>query len=234
MLKLLIADNNEDFRLALAAALQSHYQVLYCRTGMEALEILFRETPDVFVLDLMLPELDGVTLLERAVAKGIRPMVLAVTSLSTDYVLDCAERLGIGYLIRKPCDVQAAAARVRDLSRRLKPSAPKQDPQSLVSELLLSLNIATRHKGFAYLREAVVLMTQDPRQSITKELYPAVAKRCGCEKEHVERSIRSALEAAWKRRDPQVWQLYFPDALHRPTNAEFISRLAEALRLTSE
>ena len=81
MRKLLIADCNEDYRAALAAALSSQYHVLCSRTGTEALALLYQEQPDIFLLDLMLPELDGLTLLERAYADNIRPMVLAATPI---------------------------------------------------------------------------------------------------------------------------------------------------------
>lgn len=234
MRKLLIADCNEDFRLALSKALQGRYLIFCCGSGTEALEILRREHPDTCVLDLMLPELDGITLLEIAVAEGIYPKVLAATPLLTDYVLEAAERLGIGYLMRKPCDIRAISARVGDLSRTLNPPVPRQEPRSFVSERLLSLSISTKHKGFGYLTEAIVTMAKDPSQSVTKVLYPAVARACGCEKGHVERSIRSALEAAWDHRDDQFWQQYFPGARRRPTNAVFISRLAEELRQIPE
>ena len=231
MQKLLIADCSEDYRAALANALTDYYHVLCCRTGTEALDILRRENPDIFVLDLMLPELDGLTLLERARADGIRPMVLAVTPILTDYVNSCAPRLGIEYLVRKPCDINALASRVKDLSQRLAVPSPQLDPTTYVTDQLLSLSISTKHNGFAYLREAVLLMSIDLAQSITKVLYPAVAHIFGCSKENVERSIRTALDSAWDRGDRQRWSHYFPGALHRPSNAGFISRIAEALLL---
>lgn len=234
MRKLLIADCSEDYRTALAAVLGSHYHVLCCRSGNEALALLHQEHPDIFVLDLMLPELDGLTLLERVSADGICPMVLAATPILSDYVFSCAQRLGIEYLVRKPCDIEAIASRVRDLSRRLKAPEPKADPVSYVSSLLLSLNISTKHNGFAYLREAVLLMAKDPAQSVTKQLYPEVARICGCHKENVERSIRTALDSAWAKRDKDKWQKYFPGAEQRPSNAVFISRLTEALLMQEE
>ena len=178
----------------------------------------------------MLPELDGISLLENAAAEGICPKVLAATPLLTDYVLEAAQRLGIGYLMRKPCDIQAAATRIGDLSHTLKPSAQKREPRGRISELLLSLSISTKHNGFGYLTEAILITIQEPGLSITKELYPSVAKICGCKKGNVERSIRSTLEVAWDHGNSKIWQQYFPDAISRPTNAFFISRLAEALR----
>ena len=234
MRKLLIADCNEEYRTALAAALSSQYQVLCCRSGTEALAMLYQEHPDIFVLDLMLPELDGLTLLERISANGVCPMVLAATPIFSDYVFSCAQRLGIEYLVRKPCAIEAIASRIQDLSRRLKAPEPKTDPVSYVTNLLLALDISTKHNGFAYLREAILLMAKDPAQSVTKVLYPEVARLCGCNKENVERSIRTALDRAWEKRDGQMWQNYFPNAQQRPSNAVFISRLAEALLLEEE
>jgi len=229
MQTLLIADCNEDYRTALAAALDTQYHVLCCRSGTEALALLQQKHPEIFVLDLMLPELDGLTLLERISASGICPMVLAATPILSDYVFSCAQRLGIEYLIRKPCDIEAIASRVRDLSRRLKTPESQTDPVSYVTDLLLALNISTKHDGFAYLREAVLLMAKNPGQSVTKLLYPEVARICGCHKDNVERSIRTALDSAWKKRDSEKWLQYFPNAQNRPSNAVFISRLAEAL-----
>lgn len=230
MLKLLIADCNEDFRLALAEALRGHYHVLCSHSGKEALHTLLTEKPDVLVLDLMLPELDGITLLENAVAEGVRPKVLVATALLTDYVLGSAQRLGIGYAMRKPCDIQAAVARIHDLGQPLNPPVRKQDPRSQVSQLLLSLSLSTKHNGYGYLTEAILMYARNPEQAITKVLYPEVAKIFGRNKGHVERSIRSALEAAWDHGDPAVWRQYFPGAQCRPSNAVFISRMAEALR----
>ena len=111
---------------------------------------------------------------------------------------------------------------------------PKSDPAVSVTELLLSLGFSTKHNGFAYLREAILLMAKDPAQSVTKVLYPAVAHICGCNKDNVERCIRTALGSAWKRQDKAMWLKYFPNADHCPSNAVFLSRLAEALLLEEE
>ena len=152
-LKLLIADDNEEFRQALAEALQDMYYIRTCRTGKEAMSLLRAFGPDGLVLNLMLPEMDGISLLENAVRSGIRPMVLATTPLDNDYVVESVSRLGVEYLMRRPCDVPSTVARIRDLSRRLKSPEPQIDPVSYVSSLLLSLNVSTKHDGFAYLAE---------------------------------------------------------------------------------
>lgn len=235
--KLLIADGNEDFRSALAEALLGQYHVRTCGSGREALEILRSCNSDILVLNLMLPEIDGITLMERAVQEGIRPMVLVTTRYQNDYVLDTVSRLGVGYVMIRPCEIPAIVARIRDLSRRLEPPVfSPPDPQTQVTNLLLTLGIPTRLRGYQQAREAILKMAEDPDMAITKELYPAVAEICGGDWNHVERTIRSAIAAAWKRRDEQVWRQYFPPepdgTVSKPTNGEFITRLAECLRMS--
>lgn len=234
-LRLLIAEGSEEFRMALADSLRGAYQVRQCADGNEAKSLLHGFKPDVMVLDLMLPGLDGITLLQRAADAGIRPVVLATTRFINDYVLESVDRLGVGYLMVKPCDVRAAVERLGDLSGRLrKPQSSHPDPRTQVSNLLLALGVPTKLRGYGYLREAVLLMCQDPDQSLTKELYPAVAELCGCASTHVERSIRSAIAAAWGHRDEHLWRMFFAadetGEIPRPTNGAFISRLADSMQ----
>lgn len=235
MQKVLIAEENEEFLRALEERMQGLYQISSCRDGNEALELLRAFRPDVMVLDLMLPGLDGISLLQRAAAIGVRPVVLAMTRYISDYILGSLNALGVGYLMMKPCDVHATVCRVADLSQRINsPVFFHPDPRTLVSNLLVSLGVPTKLQGYAYLREAVLLMAHKPGQSMTKELYPAVGKCCGASAIQVERSIRSAIHAAWVRGDEQLWKLYFcccpGGPAEKPTNAAFISRLADVVR----
>ena len=237
--KILIADTAEDFRGALEDALCGTYHVRTTADGVQTMLQLRSFLPDILVLDLMLPGLDGITLLQKAAESGISPMVLATTRYVSDYMLDAAGQLGIGYIMVKPCDIGAAISRIADLSERLKPAtfAPP-DPRTLVSNTLLRLGISTKLRGYGYLRECILLMARDPRQSVTKELYPAAAARLGATAVQIERSIRSAVNTAWSRQDRNVWQLYFPadhtGLIPRPTNARFISRLADMLMVDPE
>lgn len=238
-MKLLIADGNEEFRRALAAELQGAYHVRCCGDGKEALSLLRSFVPDVLVLDLMLPELDGISLLQSAASAGLCPMVLVTSRFYNDYILGALGELSVGYMMRKPCDIPATAARIGDLSRHIRaPRVTPPDPQTQVTNLLLSLNIPSKLRGYAYLREAIPRMMKDPDQPITKVLYPAVGAVFGCKGTHVERSIRSAIDTAWKQRDDRVWQRYFrvgsDGVIPRPSNAAFISRLADALRLNQD
>lgn len=234
-MKLLIAVGNEEFRRALADALRGACQVRQCAEGNQARELLVSFRPDVLVLDLMLPGLDGISLLRWAEGEGLRTRVLATTRFASDYILQQLSQLGVGYLMLEPCDLGAVVGHIRALGAGARPRPTAgTDPRSQVSNLLLALGIPTKLRGYGYLREAVLLMVEKPTQSITKELYPEVARICGCAPAHVERSIRSAVEAAWERRDERLWRMYFPQDrsgnIPRPSNGTFVTRLAESLR----
>ena len=233
--KLLVAESSEELRGVMLDMFRGSFQVRCCHDGYSAQKLLAAFRPDVMVVDVMLPGIDGISLLQWALEQGIRSRVLLTTRLASDYVLEAASRLGVGYVMMRPFDLSALAARVEDLSRSLAPAAAVgADPGSQVSGLLLALGVRPKLRGFACLREAVLLSAREEHMSVTKVLYPEVAKRCGCRSTHVERNIRSAIDAAWASRDENVWRLYFsPDNagnMVRPTNADFICRLADSLR----
>ena len=232
---LMIVDNSEEFRLALDSALSDAYSIYHCSNGRQALEEALKRKPDVMILDLMLTELDVVTLLHEIRNAGLRPMVLVVTRFFNDYVLESAQELGIGYIIRKPCDPAAVSQRVRDLSKRLNPKSVKPCNSSLyVAEQIKRLQFSPRHKGFEYLKEAAIIMYQQPDISITKELYPTIGSKYGCSAQQVERSIRCAINFAWSQNAGTAWaELSLPAPggnASRPSNGTLISRLADDLR----
>lgn len=235
-LTLMIVDDSALFREALKEALSDTYVIYSFCNGKEALEAAPDVRPEVMILDLMLPELDGVTLLHEIQRAGLRPMVLAVTRFFNEYVLESAQELGIGYIIRKPCTPAAVAQRVCDLCKRMnsRPEKPV-DPVQYVTEQIQFLRFSPRHNGSDYLREAVLLMCQRPNISITKELYPTVGAQFGSNALQVERSIRSAINAAWNQPGKDRWARFFPPDpdghISRPSNGLLIARLAEDLRL---
>lgn len=235
MLKLLIADGTEAFRQALAENLKEHYVVRVCQEGHETLAMLRSFKPDLLVLDLMLPGLEGISVLQRAAESGIEPMVLATTRYFNDYVSEAVSRFNVGYVMVKPCDVQAATARLLDLTERFKEQPVAQpDSRTMVSNMLLMLGVATNLRGYSYLRDAILIELQEPGQQVTKTLYPDVGKPYGASGAQVERSIRTAIEKAWLRRNDGHWRQYFPvDAtgtVPKPSNAVFISALACHIR----
>lgn len=236
MLKLLISDASEEFRLALADQLQGSYVIRMCQEGQETMEQLRTFRPDALILDLTLPGMDGISLLYRAAAEGIRPVILATTRFLNEYVQRSAELLEVGYLMVKPCDIHATVARLADLVGTMEePLFTRPDIRTVVTNLLLSLGIPTKLRGYSCLVEAIVEKIRDPQQQITKEIYPAVAAACGGNPKQVERAIRSAIRPAWENRDEDLWRLYFqPDAagnLRRPSNGAFISGVAARIKL---
>lgn len=234
MQRILIADSDQDFCTLLASELREQYEVAVCFDGISALNMLRDSSPDLLVLDILLPEIDGISLLEALTAMDHRPTVLATSRFLSDYLMQRISQLSVGYLMMKPCHVKALCSRIKELTCEYPATAVSSvDPRERISSLLISLGISTKLKGFACLREAILLLTEDPAQSITKELYPAVAKRMssGATGQQVERLMRSAIESAWERRDIAQWEIYFPEnaRLFRPSNRTFLSRLAETM-----
>ena len=139
------------------------------------------------------------------------------------------------YLMAKPCDARAVADHVHDMATRGgNLSILRPDRTVTVATMLLNLNISTKRKGFRCLETAISLYEKHPGQSVTKVLYPEVAKLHNCHWRHIERSIRNAIESAWDHRDAAVWEYYFPGTSKRPSNAAFLARLAEQLLLEGE
>lgn len=232
--KLLIADDGDEFRQALAETLSKNYIVRVCRSGNQALELLRSFRPDILVTDLMLSELDGLTMLQLAAEAGIRPKTLIVSSHFSPYIRAALERLQVDYLMRKPCSLQAVTCRVADFAAELVSLPPASyDPEDLIANVLLHLGLGAHLDGFRYLLTAIPLYSHDRNQAITKELYVAVAEVHDKDPRQVERSIRSAIDSAWKRRSDKIWAEYFtagPDgSVPRPSNGRFIGQLTTLL-----
>lgn len=236
MLRLLIADSTDEFRTSLADALSSEFDIRTCATGKQALDMIRREAPDILVLDLMLPELDGISLL-HALSDAQRPgAVLATTRFFSEYVMGHIDRLGVQYIMMKPCDLQATICRIEDLKSTLSSrSREKTGLKGRVSALLQELSIPAKLKGYEQCREAMILLVRNPGMSITKELYPGVADAFGISAVQVERSIRTAIATGFDRGDRQKWQIYFPaDCTERPSNGVFLTTIADLLRLEQD
>lgn len=231
---LLIADSSEEFIIGLSEALASSFCIHCCRSGLEALEYLRTTTPDMIVLDLMLPELDGISLLRTLREQGCNAQVFATTRLLSDFVIGTLQKLSVGYLVLKPCDIASTADRILELYSQSAPLSIPRGTQSTIQELLILLGISPKWKGFAYLRDAAKIMAETPGLSITKELYPAVGKKHNTTGSLVERSIRSAINSAWEKRNDQIWrQCFIVDSagnVPHPTNSVFITCIANRIQ----
>ena len=227
---LVIAEGSEDLREALQSQFDTFCQVFCCSTGKEALELLELRHPDILLLDLMVPQLDGLGLLQILSAMGDRPEILATTSYVSPYILETCESLGVRVLMEKPYDLRQAGERVRNLLQ-YRAGGNEEGRFSRISGLLLRMGFTAKLRGYSYLRDAVLHYARNPNQSIIKELYPRVAAVYGVTPEDVEHSIRSAVIDAWSHKNGEVWNLSFGrEELLRPSNAALIQGLSGFLR----
>lgn len=225
--RLLIAESNEDLCLVLAQALQSFHYVRCCRTGKEALRILRQEKPDILVLNMLLPEMDGLMLLETIASENIRPMVLALTTYRSDYLEASAHRLGVSCILMKPFSVNAIVSRVLDMKEYLRSLPPKRTPEMILAELLAPLGIVPGSSGYPVLHDAIVFSSRSPEPFLCKTVFLDTAKHHNTTVHAVESSIRRTIESSW---DPDTWQQYFPQLSTRPTARVFLRQMAHIFR----
>ncbi len=230
--KILIADGTEGFRSQLRDMLPAEHTVACATDGMQAWELFQRLKPDLIVIDLELPEVDGMTLLRRITTAGFRPAVIVLARLISDYAVDTLMQMKVGYLMRKPCNVQIVAEHAEELLRyRLLDESPVQ---AAIRGILREFGIPCDLDGGKYLLPAVMLMAQNPSQYMTKELYPAVGKTYGKTGGQIERSIRNAIEKGWMYGEPSVWERCFgrdeKGMVKKPNNGVFINKMVELLK----
>ena len=251
-IRVMITDDNDEIRASLRVFLNAQEDITVtaeAENGAEALRLLGENQTDVLLLDLIMPQLDGFGVLEalRTFPDASRPRVIALTALSREDFILRAMRLGVDYYMVKPADMQAIAARVRDAARA---DLPASDPLPLpiaarsvddrLSSIFLSLGIPAHIKGYQYLREAVKLVLDDPERidRITKELYPAIARRFSTSASKVERAIRHAIEVGWSRGRVESLNRAFGCRVatpeDKPTNGEFIALIADKLALEEQ
>lgn len=224
--KLLIAESSDELRQSLTDSLSQCYQICACGSGDRALELLRNFSPDIVYIDLMLPQMDGIAVLQTAAREGIHPIVLAAVNFESTYINNALSRLQIGYVVRRPCAASVIAGHIDELCGIQLQPLPQSDLPAATAALLTRLGMGNNLGGFQYLITAMPMFLDNPRQALTKELYPAIAKRYGKTWMQVERTIRNAIDTAWEHRNEQVWQRYFAPAadgsIPRPTNGQML------------
>ena len=234
MLKVLVADNSAVFAASLVEILRKTYDVKAVMTGKAAAQILATFRPDVLILDLMLPDMDGTEIISVAASYGIRPLILGLTQYSSKYLFGAAERCGITYLMLRPCTPAAVAGKLEDiLMYEYRAPMQKSSLDECVSLTLDMLGFSRSHTGYRQIIQAVSILCKDPTLPVTKAVYPQIARTFSGTREQVERTIRSAIQASWEKRDDRIWRQYFlPDKdgiISRPSNGEFLHMLVSAL-----
>ena len=251
-IKALIADGSEEFCEQIRTAMEraGGFQLIgTARDGNRAVAMLREQTPDVLVLDLALPLLDGMAVLQAVAQMEKRPMILVTSSFITEYVANVTSTMGVSYLMLKPCDAAAVVERLREMwQTRQKPKAPassldrlsagrQASVESMVTNIIHEIGVPAHIKGYQYLREAILIAVEDMEviNAITKVLYPQVAKAFSTTPSRVERAIRHAIEVAWDRGDLETLQRFFgytvSNTKGKPTNSEFIALIADKLQL---
>ena len=248
-LKVLIADDTTGFGQICANVLKTYgMEVSLCpKDGMAVLEEIKTQHPDVVLADVFMPGLDVLGVLRglESMDKKSRPMVMAMSSYDNARLEIETLSAGASYYFLKPFDMNVLAERIIQLSGwKNEPAelpgktvSSEPDLELMVTEIIHQIGVPAHIKGYQYLREAIMLAVKDSEiiNSVTKQLYPTVAKMHDTTSSRVERAIRHAIEVAWDRGDVDVLNSYFGYTIHngrgKPTNSEFIAMIADKLRL---
>ena len=221
-IKLQIVDSSESFCKAVMKLLPDTFEVDYYTTGEGAATRICSFRPDILVLSASLPGDDGFHILRMAQRAGVHPMVLMIVPMITDYVKAQALELKVDYAMCMPCNMQTAVMHILSFRDRL--VGEKRSVEAFARSFLMDLNFRSNLCGYQYLLTALSLLWKDPQQPLSKELYPAVAKRYNGTWQQIERGIRASIKAAWENREGEAWMLYFPHQKTKPSNSQFLAR----------
>ena len=237
----LLADANEEFRALVRKIIDETEEFTVVGSvgdGAEALRLARQEAPDLLLMDVLLPGLDGFGVLKQLRELEKPPKVILISAFCSDSVVSEAVELGANYFMFKPVEENALLDRMRALfGRDLPEERHPVELKNLVTSVIHEIGVPAHIKGYQYLREAIMIAVDDMDviNAVTKVLYPEVAKRFGTTPSRVERASRHAIEVAWDRGDLETLQKYFgytvSNAKGKPTNSEFIAMIADRLVL---
>ncbi len=263
MISVLIADDNIEFGNLTSEymAKQEDIKIVgIAHDGLQAVEMIKTSMPDVVILDIIMPNLDGIGVLERIASMQLksRPIIIILSALNQDGIIQKTISLGADYYIVKPFDLGVLVSRIRQIYNEkshmfsacdgiagerflLHNNRPIPSASSLevnIARLLKILGISPHMTGYKYLREAVKLSLEESgkvKRSVTKVIYPAVAEKYGTSPQKVERAIRNAIECAWQRGNPHGLEILYGCQINfrrgRPTNSQFIAMVSDRLRI---
>ena len=238
-IKIMLADADGEARSMLQDALEKTGRFAVIAStgdGNEALRLAGEAKPDILVLDLILPGLDGLSVLSRLEGEQL-PLVLVTSSFVTQEVAALAGDLGASMFISKPYGEDAMVESLLRLAEKADPRVHAPGLEELVTSIIHEVGVPAHIKGYQYVREAIMITVEnmDVINSVTKILYPEVAKRYHTTPSRVERAIRHAIEVAWDRGDLETLQKFFgytvSNAKGKPTNSEFIAMISDRIRL---
>ncbi len=252
-IKILIVNENAAERQQLREGLNRHgYRFIdEASNGEEALQKLCRNRYNAALIDMMLTRLDGIGVLRQYREQSTdakAPVFLMLLPVANQTMLAQASAAGADLCLMKPFDIQSLCAHMERLlqtetatvqSTPAEPPVPQPVPdiETQVTKIIHQIGVPAHIKGYQYLRTAILLTIKDSDiiNSVTKILYPSVAKKYQTTTSRVERAIRHAIEVAWDRGDVETLNSYFGYTIQnnrgKPTNSEFIAMIADNLRL---
>lgn len=246
-IKLLVVDDNREFCHLVKDYISLQEDMEFAGAaydGLTALDMIRSKKPDVVLLDNVMPQLDGIGVLNhlQSFHKKDRPKVVSLTACPTDEFMANAYKLGVNYAMSRKLDVYDMIERCRMVARSAPAEAKSEkltleDIEGRVTDMIHEVGVPAHIKGYSYLRVAIMLVLEDRQliESITKLLYPTVAKKFNTSPSRVERAIRHAIEVAWDRGDTDVLNSIFGFTINqskgKPTNSEFIAMISDKLRL---
>ncbi|WP_460001550.1 sporulation transcription factor Spo0A [Paradesulfitobacterium aromaticivorans] len=258
-IKIVVADDNRSLCQMLQDYLQSQddLQVIgLAYNGVEAWDLIQTHDPDLVIIDLVMPSLDGLGVLERIGSRTTspRPKVIMLTAFGQESLTHQAMLLGVDYFILKPFDLEILSKRIRALTQEnampvgtfTSSPAPVTTVGNTVNlgaevtSMMHQIGIPAHVKGYQYIRDAILMVVEDVSLlgAVTKELYPAIAKKYDTAPSRVERGIRHAIELAWERGHTETLKRIFGYSMNierqKPTNSEFVALLADKLRVMSK
>ena len=253
-IKVFLVDDNRELVQMMEEYLESQDDmeiVGVAYNGRECLDLIEESDPDVLILDIIMPHIDGLGVLTklRAMELTNTPNIIMLTAFGQEEVMKKAVALGASYFILKPFDLDNLAEQIREvgdtgdkaLSFNIKKEKtekkPKRNLEADITNIIHEIGVPAHIKGYMYLREAISMVYNDIDLlgSITKVLYPEIASHFNTTASRVERAIRHAIEVAWSRGNVDAISSLFGYTVSvtkaKPTNSEFIAMVADRLRL---
>ena len=245
--RLLVIDDNKDLVSMIKEYFKNHNDIMVsldANDGVEGLKLIEKrgEDYDVIILDLIMPNKDGISVLEDMKKKGIDKKVIVLTSYNTQDMIRKVSEMGVSYFMLKPFELADLESRIIEVAEGIKYGGKAIDLyynnlQKSITSTLHELGVPSHIKGYQYIREGITLVYENPELvgGITKELYPEIAKKYETTVSRVERAIRHAIEVSWNRGNWQLMEEIFGHSVDidkaKPTNSEFIVTVADKLRL---
>lgn len=264
-ISVLIADDNKEFCSILNDYLLNQKDIVVtgiAKDGREAVDLVVEKQPDLVILDIIMPHLDGLGVLEKLNTMNLEkvPRIIILSAVGQDKITQQAIKLGADYYTVKPFDMEVFTKRIREMfntvsesentsrnshsstmisSNETRSKAPI-DLETEITNIIHEIGVPAHIKGYMYLREAITMVVNDMEllSAVTKELYPSIAKKYNTTASRVERAIRHAIEVAWGRGQIEAINKLFGYTIHndkgKPTNSEFIAIIADKLRLKNK